>query len=59
MSYHLGYENCSLDYPCPGESFTKKNVVVCSHVPSGLKSERTIQPAFACCMHLKLSIKVI
>lgn len=28
MSYHLGYENCSLDYPCPGESFTKKNVVV-------------------------------
>lgn len=28
MSYHFGYENCSLDCPCPGESGTKKNIVV-------------------------------
>lgn len=53
MSYHFGYENCSLDYPCPGESGTKKNIVVVDMFAL------TVQPALASCTHLKLCIKVI
>lgn len=46
MSYHFGYENCSLDYPCPGESGTKKNIVVVDMFAL------TVQPALASCTHL-------